>query len=100
MRMANRWTRRNTALVWKAWSARWRSWLITTAPSAKRWKNMQSAAKTATRLTKGIARRVDNLVAVFAKRRKDRNEVINATRNAFRFTLLGREPRGDRMLAK
>src|SRR5437667_6130698 len=36
----------------------------------------------------------------YAKRRKDRNEVINATRNAFRFTLLGREPRGDRMLAK
>jgi hypothetical protein len=36
----------------------------------------------------------------YAKRRKDRNEVINATRNAFRFTLVGREPRGDRMLAK
>ncbi len=36
----------------------------------------------------------------YAKRRKDRNEVIDATRNAFRFTFVGREPRGDRMLAK
>ena len=36
----------------------------------------------------------------YAKRRKDRNEVIDATRNAFLFTLVGREPRGDRALAK
>jgi hypothetical protein len=36
----------------------------------------------------------------YAKRRKDRNEVIDATRNAFLFTLVGREPRGGRVLAK
>ena len=36
----------------------------------------------------------------YAKRRKDRNEVIDATRNAFLFTFVGREPRGDRLLAK
>src|SRR5205814_9583784 len=28
------------------------------------------------------------------------SDLINATRYAFRFTLLGREPRGDRMLEK
>ena len=36
----------------------------------------------------------------YAKRRKDRNEVIDATHNAFLFTFIGREPRGDRVLAK
>jgi len=57
-------------------------------------------------LERSLALMVDNnraereAMEKYAKRRKDRNEVINATRNAFRFTLLGREPRGDRMLAK
>ncbi len=36
----------------------------------------------------------------YAKRRRDRNELIDATRNAFLFTFVGREPRGDRMLNK
>jgi hypothetical protein len=36
----------------------------------------------------------------YAKRRKDRSEVIDATRNAFLFTFVGREARGDRVLAK
>ena len=36
----------------------------------------------------------------YAKRRKDRSEVIDATHNAFLFTFVGREPRGDRVLAK
>jgi len=36
----------------------------------------------------------------YAKRRKDRNEVIDATRNAFLFTFVGHEPRGDRVLEK
>lgn len=36
----------------------------------------------------------------YAKRRKDRSEVIDATHNAFLFTFVGREPRGDRFLAK
>jgi len=34
------------------------------------------------------------------KRRKDRGELIDATRTAFIYTYIGREPRGDRMLVK
>jgi hypothetical protein len=36
----------------------------------------------------------------YAKRRKERNELIDATRNAFLFSFVSREPRGDRLLAK
>jgi hypothetical protein len=36
----------------------------------------------------------------YAKRRKDRTDLIDATRNAFHFTFTGRELRGDRMLSK
>jgi hypothetical protein len=36
----------------------------------------------------------------FAKRRKERGDLIDATRNAFLFTLAAREERGDRMLSK
>ena len=36
----------------------------------------------------------------FAKKKKDRNDLIDATRSAFLFTFVTREPRGDRMLAK
>jgi hypothetical protein len=36
----------------------------------------------------------------FAKRRKERRDLIDATRNAFLFTLAAREERGDRMLSK
>jgi hypothetical protein len=39
-------------------------------------------------------------VEKYAKRQKERNELIDATHNAFFFTLVGREPRGDRLLAK
>ncbi len=35
-----------------------------------------------------------------AKKHKDREELIDATRNAFIFTFIAREPRGDRMLSK
>lgn len=35
-----------------------------------------------------------------AKKHKDRDELIDATRTAFIFTFVGREPRGDRMLSK
>ncbi len=39
-------------------------------------------------------------VEKYAKRRKDRNDLIDATRNAFLFTFVAREPRRDHMLAK
>jgi len=35
-----------------------------------------------------------------AKKHKDREELIDATRNAFIFTFIAREPRADRMLSK
>src|ERR1700722_10611871 len=35
-----------------------------------------------------------------AKKHKDRDELIDATRTAFIFTFIAREPRGDRMLSK
>ena len=36
----------------------------------------------------------------YAKKRKDRNDLIDAARNAFNFSFVAREPRGDRPLAK
>jgi hypothetical protein len=36
----------------------------------------------------------------FAKKKKERSDMIEATRNAFLFTFATREPRGDRMLSK
>jgi hypothetical protein len=36
----------------------------------------------------------------YAKKRKDRNDLIDATRNAFLFSFLAEEPRGDRVLSK
>ena len=36
----------------------------------------------------------------YAKKRKDQNDLIDRTRNAFLFTFIAREPRGDRTLAK
>jgi hypothetical protein len=39
-------------------------------------------------------------VEKYAKKKKDRNDLIDATRNAFLFTLLSNEPRGDRSLSK
>ncbi len=36
----------------------------------------------------------------YAKKRKERNDLIESTRNAFLFTFVAREPRGDHMLSK
>src|SRR5438309_2137225 len=36
----------------------------------------------------------------YAKKKKERNELIDATHNAFLFTLIATEPRGDRTLSK
>lgn len=39
-------------------------------------------------------------VEKYAKKRKDRDDLIDAARNAFDFTFVAREPRGDRTLVK
>ena len=39
-------------------------------------------------------------VEKYAKKMKERSDLIDATRNAFLFTFVNREPRGDRILAK
>ena len=39
-------------------------------------------------------------VEKYAKKRKERNDLIDATHNAFLFTFVANEPRSDRMLAK
>ncbi len=39
-------------------------------------------------------------VEKFAKRKKERSDLIDATRSAFLFTFVAREPRADRMLSK
>src|SRR5689334_2172453 len=36
----------------------------------------------------------------YAKKKKDRNDLIDATHSAFLFTLVGNEPRGDRALSR
>jgi hypothetical protein len=36
----------------------------------------------------------------YAKKKKDRNDLIDATRNAFLFTFLAEEPRGERVVSK
>ena len=36
----------------------------------------------------------------YAKKKKERNELIDATHNAFLFTFIATEPRGDRLLSK
>lgn len=58
------------------------------------------------KLEKALALLVNNsrsqreAVEKFAKRKKERNDLIDATRNAFLFTFVARELRSDRMLSK
>ena len=58
------------------------------------------------KLEKALALLVNNnrsqrdAVEKFAKRKKERNDLIDATRNAFLFTFVSREFRSDRMLSK
>jgi hypothetical protein len=51
-------------------------------------------------LAAGESRSQRDALEKFAKKRKERNDLIDSTRNAFLFTFVGREPRGDRMLSK
>jgi hypothetical protein len=58
------------------------------------------------RLEKALALLVNNsrsqrdAVEKFAKKKKERNDLIDATRNAFLFTFVARESRSDRLLSK
>jgi hypothetical protein len=58
------------------------------------------------KLEKALALLVNNnrsqrdAVEKFAKRKRERNDLIDATRNAFLFTFVARELRSDRMLSK
>ncbi|HEX4546577.1 MAG TPA: hypothetical protein VH110_09455 [Candidatus Acidoferrum sp.] len=51
-------------------------------------------------LAAGQGRAQHEAVDKYAKKKKDRNDLIDATRNAFLFKFLARELRGDRMLSK
>jgi hypothetical protein len=51
-------------------------------------------------LAAGEGRSQRDALEKFRKKRKERNELIDSTRNAFLFTFLARESRGDRMLSK
>jgi len=58
------------------------------------------------KLAQSLAQLVSNArsqrdgLAKYAKRKKDRDDLIDATHNAFLFTLIGSEPRGNRTLSK
>jgi hypothetical protein len=51
-------------------------------------------------LVVGNSRSQREAVEKYAKKRKERNDLIDSTRNAFLFTFAAHEPRGDRMLSK
>jgi hypothetical protein len=48
----------------------------------------------------GDSRSQRDAMEKLAKKKKDRNDLIDSTRTAFLFTFVAREPRGDRMLSK
>jgi hypothetical protein len=51
-------------------------------------------------LVLGNSRSQRDALEKYAKKRKERNDLIDSTRNAFLFTFVAREPRGERMLSK
>jgi hypothetical protein len=51
-------------------------------------------------LVVGNSRSQRDALEKYAKKRKERNDLINSTRNAFLYTFVAREPRGERMLSK
>jgi len=61
--------------------------------------SLESLAKALTLLVNGGGSQRD-AVEKYAKKKKDRNDLIDATHNAFLFSFVAREPRGDLMLAK
>jgi hypothetical protein len=69
-------------------------------PDAAAYRARLQALEHALALIVNNSRAQRDALEKYAKRKKDRNELIDATREAFLFTFVGREPRGDRMLAK
>src|SRR5205823_11962626 len=61
--------------------------------------DLQSLARTLTLLVNEEGSQRD-VLEKYAKKKKERNELINATHNAFLFTFVATEPRGDRTLSK
>jgi hypothetical protein len=51
-------------------------------------------------LVVGNSRSQRDALEKYAKKRKERNDLIDSTRNAFLYTFVAREPRGERMLSK
>ncbi len=51
-------------------------------------------------LVVGNSRSQRDALEKYTKKRKERNDLINSTRNAFLYTFVAREPRGERMLSK
>jgi len=68
-----------------------------TDPAAYR-NELQKLEKALALIVEGHSQR--EAMEKYAKRRKDRFDLIEATRNAFFFTFIANEPREDRMLAK
>ena len=60
---------------------------------------LESLARALTLFVNGGGSQHD-AVEKYAKKKKDRNDLIDATRSAFLFTFLANEPRGDRSLSK
>ncbi len=61
--------------------------------------DLESLARTLTLLVNDEGSQRD-VLEKYAKKKKERNELINATHNAFLFTFVAPEPRGDRTLSK
>jgi hypothetical protein len=69
-------------------------------PDAAAYRARLEALEHALALIVNNSRSQRDALEKYAKRRKDRSDLIDATRNAFLFTFVARAPRGDHVLAK
>src|SRR5215467_402441 len=69
-------------------------------PDPAAYRARLQALEQALALIAGNNRSQRDVVEKYAKKRKDRGDLIEATRNAFLFTFVRRVPRGNRVLAK
>jgi hypothetical protein len=70
------------------------------APDAAAYRARLEGLEHALALIVNNSRSERDALEKYAKKRRDRNDLIDAARNAFLFTFVGCEPRGERMLAK